>query len=94
MQKNALGSIENKIVVQIENQIITSYEIKNKILTSLYLAKLKVNQDNINQLKRTALNSLINYKLKKIQLVNLNIKDDYFQIDKYLKSISKKILMI
>lgn len=90
MQKNALGSIENKIVVQIENQIITSYEIKNKILTSLYLAKLKVNQDNINQLKRTALNSLINYKLKKIQLVNLNIKDDYFQIDKYLKSISKK----
>jgi hypothetical protein len=35
---NSLNAkIKNKIVVKIENQIITNYEIKNKILVSLIL---------------------------------------------------------
>ena len=35
---NLLSSIENKIVLKVENQIITNFEIKNKILTLLVLA--------------------------------------------------------
>ena len=38
---------ENKIIVKIDNQVITNYDLKNKILTSLILSD-KVNQENIN----------------------------------------------
>ena len=39
---NLLSSIENKIVLKVENQIITNFEIKNKILTLLVLAVKKL----------------------------------------------------
>ena len=63
---NSLNAkIKNKIVVKIENQIITNYEIKNKILVSLILDNKEINQENINNLKNQTLESLILLKLKK-----------------------------
>ena len=44
---NINAKVQNKIVVKIENQIITEYEIKNKILTSLYLS----NKNSLRDLK-------------------------------------------
>ena len=32
------AKIENKIIIKVENEIITNYEIKNKILVTLFLA--------------------------------------------------------
>ena len=37
LSKNALAQIKNKIILKVENEIITSYELKNKILTTLFL---------------------------------------------------------
>ena len=82
------AKIENKIVVKVEDQIITNYEIKNKILTSLILSEKKVNQENINSLKKDVLENLIQLKLKKIELSKYNIKKDDLQTQVYLKSIS------
>ena len=66
---NSINSkIKNKIVVKIENQIITNYEIKNKILVSLILDNKEINQENINNMKNQTLESLILLKLKKIEL--------------------------
>ena len=65
-QKNLLANLDNTIVVKIDDQIITSFEIKNKILTNLILSNQEINQENINNLKKQTLESLIQSKLKLI----------------------------
>ena len=40
----AYSKIENNIVVKIENEIITNFEIKNKILSSLIISNQEINQ--------------------------------------------------
>ncbi len=83
-----LANIQNKIIIKVENEIITNYEIKNKILVSLFLAGDEVNQKNIDNLKKQALESLIQYKLKKIELTKYDIKENNNKINAYLNSIS------
>ena len=56
-------------------------------MTSLILSE-KVNQENINSLKKDVLENLIQLKLKKIELSKYNIKKDDLQTQVYLKSIS------
>jgi len=86
--KNVLSQINNKIILQVENEIITSYEIKNKILTTLFLANQDINQPNIDKLKKKSVELLIEDKLKIIELKKYNIKSDDFRTRKYLNSIS------
>ena len=83
-----VDAISNKIVLKVENEIITNYEVKNKILTSLVLAGDEINQENINKLKKQAIESLIQNKLKIIELKKFKIKKNSSQINSYLNSIS------
>ena len=83
-----LANIQNKIIIKVENEIITNYEIKNKILVSLFLAGDEDNKKNIDNLKKQALESLIQYKLKKIELTKYDIKENSNKINAYLNSIS------
>ena len=87
--KLAYSKIEQKIVVKVENEIITNYDIKNKILLSLIISNQEINQENINQIKSQVLDFLVQSKLKKIQLKNKNYKINSFQINSYLNSVSK-----
>ena len=48
-------AIKNKIIVKIDNNIITDYELKNKLKTSLILSNQEINQINIDKNKRRAL---------------------------------------
>ena len=83
-----MAKIENNIVLKIENEIISNYEVKNKILSSLMLNGQEINQKNINNTKKQALNALILFKLKKIELSKHNFKNDPKQISDYLNLIS------
>ena len=83
----SFSAIKNKIVVKVDNQIITNYEIKNKILSSLILGNREINQKNINLLKKQTLENLIQLKLKKIELSKYNIKKDYVKTQNYIQSI-------
>jgi peptidyl-prolyl cis-trans isomerase SurA len=82
------AGINNTIVARVENEIITSYEIKNRILNSLILANQDINQENINKLKRQSLESLIQLKLKKIELLKHEINYNSEQMTLYLNQIS------
>ena len=82
------AKIENNIILKVENEIITNYDIKNKILRTLILSGQEINQNNINFLKEQSLNDLIFQKLKKIELERFNFKDDKTQINNYLRTIS------
>ena len=77
-----------KIIVKINSELITSYDIKNKIITSLIISNQEINQRNINDLKPKALESLIQSRLKKIELDKYNLKDETAQVNAYLGSIS------
>jgi peptidyl-prolyl cis-trans isomerase SurA len=77
-----------KILVKIENEIITNFDVQNKIISSLILAKKQINQENINNFKGASLENLIQNRLKKLELKKYNIKKDDKQIDLYLNSIS------
>ena len=85
---SVFASIENKIILKVENEIITNYEVKNKILTSLVLAGDQISQENINNLKKRALESLIENKLKIIELKKFKVEKNISQINSYLNLIS------
>ena len=85
---NNLYGFNSKIIVKVEDEIITNYDLKNKILITLILSNQEINQQNIDELKKAVLDQLINLKLKKIELSKYKIKKDEGRINSYLKSIS------
>jgi peptidyl-prolyl cis-trans isomerase SurA len=83
------AKIKNEIVVRVENKIITDYEIKNKILSSIIVANKEINQENINRIKSQSLETLIQLKLKKLEIDKFNLKKrETDKVNTYLNSIS------
>ena len=81
------SSASNRIVAKIENEIITNFDIENKILITLLLNKEEINQENIDKIKKVSLESLINNRLKKIEKSKYSVESDTKQINVYLNSI-------
>lgn len=82
------ANFENKIVVKIGKEIITEFEIKNRILSSLILSNQNVSQKNINKIKKQTLNSLILHKIKKTELSKYDFKNSQQEINLYLNQIA------
>ena len=57
------ANVENKIIINVGNQIISSYELKSKIRNTLFISEQEINQTNINDIKEQALRALINSPL-------------------------------
>ena len=87
----AFASIKNNVIANVGSQIITSFELKNKINTILLLNNQEVNQRNIDENKNMAIKSLINYKLKKQEILKYNISENNNAINNHLKKISSKL---
>tara|TARA_B100001063_G_C16687680_1_gene515263 strand:+ start:262 stop:1182 length:921 start_codon:yes stop_codon:yes gene_type:complete len=83
-----LFAIENRIIVKVNNEIITSYDLKQTILTTLILANQQIDQKIVDQSKSTALKALINSILKKKEVNKYNIKLSEIEINNQLKNIS------
>ncbi len=84
-----LLSFENKIIVKVNNKIITSYELKNKILSTLFLSSEPVTQKNINKAKAIVIRSLIDLKLKESEVEKNKIKVSENELIYNLNSIAK-----
>ena len=84
------ASIQNKIIATVNNEIITSYELKNKIMTFLILNKVEVNQENINNYKNQSLKTLINMKIRKNELVKYNLLNGEIDTSRFIEQQSKK----
>ena len=87
-------SYEDKILLKIDNEIITSYELKNKILTTLFLTEEEITQENINRAKPLALKNLIELKIKEKELKKYKIKVLDQELNDRLNIISKNELNI
>ena len=83
------SSFQSKIIVNIDDQIITSYELKNKIKTNIILNNENMTQANIDKLKNTSLKNLINNKLKKREVIKANLFNDEIDTSDFIKRISK-----
>ena len=46
------SALESKILAKVENQLISSFELKNKIKLILFLTNQQINQTNINNTKK------------------------------------------
>ena len=84
----SFASMENKILVNIGNQIITTYELKNRIKTILVLNNKELNQENVNRTKSQALSFLINYKLKKEEIIKYKITANDQLVSNHLNNIA------
>ncbi len=84
----AFAQIKSDIVLKIENRIITNYELKNKIISSLILSDQAINQENIDRYKNSSLEFLIQLKLKQIELSKFNFVANKLKINSYLNQIS------
>ena len=60
----SFGSIKNSIIAKVGEEIITSFDLENKIKITLILARQEINQENINKVKSNSMNYLINLKVK------------------------------
>ena len=86
------ASIENKIVANVGNEIVSSYELKNKIKTIVFLSKQELNQKNINLAKEKAIRSLIDTKIKKQELNKYKIKmEDEPNSNMFIKNVSSQL---
>ena len=88
-----LSNIKNSIVVKVDNKIITSFEIKNKILSTLIIAGSEINQKNIDNLKGQTLENLIYYKLKEIELEKFNFKVNKQRLNEFMNRISNNDIL-
>lgn len=85
----SLKAANNKIIVKVDNQIISSYELKNKINTELILRNLDIDQENINKIKNFALQSLINLRVKEKEILKYkSIEIEKVDISNQLKLIA------
>jgi peptidyl-prolyl cis-trans isomerase SurA len=85
---STLYSIENKIIIKIDNEIITAIDIKNE---SKYLNVLNKNIENLDKEKiyRISKESIIREKIKKI-IINKNFDNPDIQ-NEYLEKIFKSV---
>ena len=85
-------AVENKIILKIDNEIITTIDIKNEYR---YLTTLNKNFKEIekNRALKIAKNSIIKEKIKKIELEkNINLDDiNNDVLDQILKNIYNKL---
>ena len=81
-------ALKNKILVKIDNSIVTSYELKNKLKTSLILSNQQLNQIKIDKNKKRALKYLIDLKLKKNELEKYKFDIENLNINNQLLSLS------
>ena len=80
-----------KIITKVGNEIITSYELENKIKITLFLAGEELNQSNITEIKNLSLKALINNRLKKEEIKRYKYKKNNDQrVSNYLGNLAKK----
>ena len=92
LNNNLIAQNNTKIIAKVGSEIVTSFELENKIKTTLFLAGENLSQKNINSIKNVSMTSLINLKLKREELKKYNFKNDHFERTKnHLKIVSSKL---
>jgi hypothetical protein len=71
----AKSQINNSIVAKVGNMIVSSIDVQNEIMTNLFLQKVEITQENVNNSKNNAIKNLINKSIKRGEVNKFKIKD-------------------
>ena len=85
------NTTENKIILKVDNDIITSLDIFEEI-NNLKFFNQNLRNINNEEIYQIGLNSLINYKIKKQEVLKYFNKIEIENKD-YIKSIIEKIIL-
>ena len=88
LTNNLQSNIQSSIILKVDKKIITSFDVKNKILSTLIIAGNDITQANIDQLKEQTLENLIIIKLKEIELEKFNFKANKQRVNKFISRVS------
>ena len=73
ISQNAYSQVDNKILVKVDNKIITNYDLLREIKTLLLINNIDFNNDNYVKTKAIALNGLIGRYLKLSEIEKYDI---------------------
>lgn len=91
---SALIAKENflKIIVKIDNQIVTNYDLENEVKTQIFLRGQKLNQDNVDNIKNLSMQNLITRAIKKIEINKKKIETyNKKDLQRYLENTAKNL---
>ena len=78
------SQLDHKIVVLVNDRIITSFDIIQRIKVNSIINDIKVNEDNINIIRNSVIKELIDEKLKIEKAMEYNFKvneDEYLEAE-------------
>ena len=88
--QNAYSQIDNKILVKVDNKIITNYDLVREIKTLLLINNIEFNNDNFVKTKAIALNGLIGRYLKLSEIEKYEIeKFNKRELSSYIDNLAK-----
>ena len=88
---NLAANIDNRIIAKIGDEIITGFDIENKIKTNLFLSGQEINQVNVDKIKTETIDLLVNLRLKSNEVKKHNISTNTQAINQYIKSITSNL---
>ena len=90
ISQNAYSQIDNKILVKVDNKIITNYDLLREIKTLLLINNIELNNDNYVKTKAIALNGLIGRYLKLSEIEKYDIeKFNKRELSSYIDNLAK-----
>ena len=90
ISQNAYTQVNNKILVKVDNKIITNYDLVREIRTLLLINNIELNNDNYNKTKAIALNGLIGRYLKLSEIEKYEIeKFNKRELSSYIDNLAK-----
>ena len=86
------SATSSQIIAKVGNEIITSIDLENEVLTILTISKAELSQDTINKTKNLAMKELIRKLIKKNEIKKYNIKDyNRNDLNKYLVQLAERL---
>lgn len=85
---NLKSNIQSSIILKVDKKIVTNFEVKNKILSTLIIAGNDITQSNIDNLKKQTLENLIYFKIKEIELEKFDLKIKEERVNDIINRIS------
>ena len=86
------SKIINHISIKVGNNIITTVDIQNAIITNLIIKNIEINQENINNTKNYAVKNLIKNIIKRVEVDKYKIEDYNKQdLQNYIDKVAKQL---
>ena len=87
---NLYSYVENKIIVKVDDKIITTLDVEREIKTFLIVNNLEINKKNVVSTKNLSINSLIRKIIKKKEIKKYNIEEyNSVDVENHINNLAK-----